>query len=88
MVIDLISLAIKIVMSLFYIISLIINFLLLNQVRAWFLKNCFCADICMCVCVSAPEAINNGGVMWRDIDPIQSVNQVLQLLYGNCSCYR
>ena len=39
----------------------------------------------VCVCVFAPEAIND---YWRDMDLIQLVKQVLQLLYGNCSRYR
>ena len=32
--------------------------------------------VCVCVCVSAPEAINN---QWRDIDCVQLVKQVLRL---------
>ena len=36
------------------------------------------SSMCVCVCVSAPEAINN---WWHDMDPIWLVKQVLQLLY-------
>ena len=40
--------------------------ILLNQARAWFLKIDPVQFVCMreCVCVSAPEAINN---YWRDV---------------------
>ena len=50
---------------------------------------CVCVCVCMCVCVSVPKAFNNyySGVMWHDMDSIRLVKQVLQLLYGNCSCY-
>ena len=30
--------------------------------------------LCVCMCVSTPEAINN---LWRDMDPIRLVKQVL-----------
>ena len=40
----------------------------LNQARAWFLKidpvRIVGMRACVCVCVSAPEAINN---QWRDV---------------------
>ena len=32
--------------------------------------------VCVCVCVSTPEAINN---QWRDIDRVRLVKQVLRL---------
>ena len=36
--------------------------------------------VCVCVCVSAPEAILiTSGMMWRDMDPMRFVKQVLQL---------
>ena len=75
-------------------------FMFLNQaradlwlVRAWFLKIdpvrivgiCIC--VCMCVCPRSRLLITSG-VMWRDIDLIWLVKQVLQLLYGDCSRYR
>ena len=62
--------------------------------------NCFCADICVCVClcvcacacvcvcVPIPRLLTTSGLMWRDVDPMRFVKQVLQLLYGNCSHYR
>ena len=74
------------------------NINLLNQVRAghkparaWFPKIdpvrivSMRVRVCLCVCVSAPEAINN---YWRDTNLIRLVKQVLQLLYGNYSRYR
>ena len=39
-----------------------------------FLKLILCRSLCVCVCVSAPEAINN---QWSDIDSIRLVKQVL-----------
>ena len=42
------------------------GFLKLLQFVCWY----------VCVCVSAPEAINN---QWRDIDRVRLVKQVLQL---------
>ena len=41
----------------------------------------------MCVCLP-PRLLITSGVMWRDMDLIQLVKQVLQLLYDNCSHYR
>ena len=50
--------------------------------------NCFCADVCMRVCVCLPpRLLITSGVMWRDMDLMRLVKQVLQLLYGNCSRY-
>ena len=61
----------------------------LNQARAWFLKIDPVRIVCMraCVCLR-PRLLITSGVMWRDIDLIRLVKQVLQLLYGNCSRYR
>ena len=42
-----------------------------------------CMCVCLCVCLP-PRLIITSGVMWRDMDPIPLVKQVLQLLYGNC----
>ena len=58
--------------------------LFLNQARAWFLDIDLVREVCVSVCVSAPEASNN---QWRDMDPIWLVKQVLQLLYGSYSRY-
>ena len=33
----------------------------------------------MCVCVSPPRLLITSGVMWRDMDPMRLVKQVLQL---------
>ena len=45
-----------------------------NQARAWFLRIAStvreCLHVCACVCVSAPEAINN---YWRDMDSMRLV---------------
>ena len=71
---------------------------LLNQVRvglwpacAWFLKidpvRIVSMRVCGFVCLR-PRLLITSGVMWRDIDLIRLGKQVLQLLYGNCSCYR
>ena len=35
-----------------------------------------------------PRLLITSGVMWRDIDLIRLVKQVLQLLYGDYSRYR
>ena len=49
-----------------------------------------CRYACVCVCVSAPEAINN---QWYDIDRVRLVKQVLWLFlllitsYGTCRRY-
>ena len=69
-----------------------------NRTELWLFKpgvclvswNCFCADVGICVCVSAPEAtvLITSGVMWYDMDLIRLVKQDLQLLYSNCSRYR
>ena len=48
---------------------------------------CVCVCVCLCVC-PPPRLLITSGVMWRDMDLIQLVKQVLQLLYGNCSRYR
>ena len=40
----------------------------------------------VCVCLPPRLSITSG--MWRDMNSIQLVKQVLQLLYGNCSHYR
>ena len=68
---------------------------LLNQARAWFLKIDLVRIVGMrvyvCVCVFVcprPRLLITSGVMWRDMDLIRLVKQVLQLLYGNCSRYR
>ena len=47
---------------------------------------CVCVYVCVCVCPHLRLLITNG-VMWRDMDLIGLVKQVLQLLYGNCSHY-
>ena len=41
--------------------------------------------VCVCVCLRLRVLITSGE-MWLDMDLIQLVKQVLQLLYGNCSC--
>ena len=64
--------------------------LLLNQARAWFLKIhpvrivcmcmcvCVCLRVCVCVCVCPPpRLLITSGMMWRDIDPIRLVKQLL-----------
>ena len=75
------------------------SLLLLNQTgaghrpaRAWFLKIDpvrivgMRVRVCMCVC-PRPRLLITSGVIWRDVNLIQLVKQVLQLLYGNYSCY-
>ena len=70
---------------------------LLNQARAgrrlaraWFLKidsvRIVCMRACVCEC-PRPRLLITSGVMWRDINLIRLVKQVLQLLYGDCSRY-
>ena len=65
----------------------------LNQVRAWFLKIdpvwivSMYVYVCLRMCPPLRLLITSG-MMWRDIDSIRLVKQVLQLLYGNCSRYR
>ena len=54
--------------------------------RAWFLE-IVPVRTSVCVCVSAPRLLITSGRMWRDMDPIRLVKQVLQSLYGNCSRY-
>ena len=45
--------------------------------------------VCVCLCVCPPpRLLITSGVMWRDMNLIRLVIQVLQLLYGNCSSYR
>ena len=54
--------------------------------HAWFLKiDPMWMSVCVC---PAPRLLITSGLMWHDMNPIQLVKQVLQLLYGNCSCYR
>ena len=43
--------------------------------------------VCLCVC-PPPRLLITSGVMWRDMDLIRLVKQVLQLLYGNCGRFR
>ena len=44
--------------------------------------------VCVCVCVCPPlRLLITSGMIWRDMDPMRLVKQVLQLLYGNCSRY-
>ena len=55
--------------------------------HAWFLKivsvrTPVCVFACVCL---LPRLLITGDVMWRDMDPMRLVKQVLQLLYGNCS---
>ena len=63
----------------------------LNQAHTWFLKIASVrtfVHVCVCVCVcTPPRLLTTSVVMWHDMDPIRLVNQLLQLLYGNCSCY-
>ena len=40
--------------------------------------------VCVCPCL---RLLITSGVMWHDMDLIRLVKQVLQLLYGNRSCY-
>ena len=62
--------------------------------RTWFLKidpvqivgMRMCVCVCVCVC-PRPSLLTTSGVMWHDIDHIQLDKHVLQLLYGDCSCY-
>ena len=69
--------------------NLISECLFLNQAHAglwpariWFLKIDPVRIICMCMCVFAcvcppPRLLITSGVMWRDIDSIRLVKQVL-----------
>ena len=66
----------------------------LNQAHAghrlvltWFLKIVSARTSYVCVCLP-PGLLITSGMIWHDMDPMQLVKQVLQLLYGNCSCYR
>ena len=65
----------------------------LNQPRAGFLKIdpvrivAMHVRVCVCVC-PRPRLLITSGVIWRDMNLIQLVKQVLQLLYDNCSHYR
>ena len=80
-------------------IMVLLNCNFLNQARAsrrparaWFLeivsvRKSVCVCVCLCVCLP-PRLLITSGVMWRDMDLIRLVKQVLQLLYGNCSRYR
>ena len=61
-----------------------------RPVRAWFLEivpvqTSVCVFVCVC---PPPRLLITSDVMWRDMDPIQLVKQVLYSLYGNCSRYR
>ena len=61
----------------------------MRPARAWFLKIVSVrTSVCVFACVSTPRLLITSGVMLRDMDLIRLVKQVLQLLYGNCSCYR
>ena len=61
---------------------------ILNQARAglwpahaWFLEIVSVRmSVCVCVC-PPPRLLITSGVMWRDMDLIRLVKQVLQLLY-------
>ena len=58
--------------------------------HAWFLKIDPVRIVGMRVCVFVcprPRLLMTSGMMWRDMDLIRVVKQVLQLLYGNCSHY-
>ena len=69
---------------------------LLNQARrAWFLKIDLVwivgmrVRVCACVCVCLrPRLLITSGMICRDVNLIQLVEQVLQLLYGNYNHYR
>ena len=63
--------------------------------HTWFLKidpvgivsiRFLCVCVCVCVC-PRPRLLITSGMMWRDMNLILLVEQVLQLLYGNCSRY-
>ena len=61
--------------------------------RAWFRKidpvRIVGMHVCVCVFVCPRlRLLMTSGMMWRDMDLIRLVKQVLQLLYGNCSRYR
>ena len=72
---------------------------ILNQARAglrltcaWFLKidpvRIISMHVRVCVCVyPRPRLLIISGMMWHDMNLIQLVKQVLQLFYGNDSCY-
>ena len=47
---------------------------------------CMCVFACVCVC-PPPRLLKTSGEIWRDMDLIRLVKQILQLLYGNCSRY-
>ena len=55
----------------------------LRTACAWFLKIdpmqivCMCVCLCVCVYVSVPRLLITSGVMWRDMDSIRLVEQVL-----------
>ena len=45
---------------------------------------CVCAFLHVCVCVfPLPRVLITSDVVWRGMDPIRLVKQILQLLYGN-----
>ena len=53
----------------------------LRPARAWFLeivpvRTSVCVCLCACEC-PPPRLLITSGVMWRDMDPIQLVKQVL-----------
>ena len=53
----------------------------------WFLEIDPVRIVGIRVCVSAPRLLISSDMMWRDMDLIQFLKQVLQLLYGNCRHY-
>ena len=84
------------------VIVILLRMLFLNQAHAglwpvciWFLKIDpvqivgmhvrLCARVFVCPRL---RLLITSGMMWHDMNLIRLVKQVLQLLYGNCSCYR
>ena len=52
----------------------------IDPVRIVGMRACVCMRVCVCVCVCPrPRLLVTSGVMWRDIDLICLVKQVLQL---------
>ena len=41
-----------------------------------------CVCVCVCVCLR-PRLLITSGMMWRDMNFIRLVKQVLEMLYGN-----
>ena len=59
-----------------------------NICSAWFLEIFLCGRLYVCVFVCLPpRLLITSGMMWCDMDSIRLVKQIVQLLYGNCSCY-